>query len=179
MRVGSGTVNPDAGQLFTIKSLGVDIETICGCDYSERARVIYVALRTSVTSSECELYRINPVNSATAQLLGETLKFIALSTPSTERVRPTISIISPSAGSLPDRNVTLTGGASDNVFIDNVYVRIRQPGRDRFSRFRLATGTTSWSYSFVLKRGTTRVQARAVDASGNKSRVARVTYRFR
>jgi len=96
---------------------------------------------------------------------------LVAATKSTDTTGPTATITSPAAGSAQANgsNVTVSGTASDTGggVVAGVEVSL-----DGGSSWHAATGTTSWSYTYVQHGlGSTPVQVRAMDDSANKGAV--------
>jgi len=91
---------------------------------------------------------------------------------SSDTVKPTISIASPSSGStFTTSTITVSGIASDNVGISKVEVKVGA------GSWQLASGTTSWSKQVTLSPGSNTIYARATDTSENtKETSVTVTY---
>ncbi|WP_375437790.1 DUF4082 domain-containing protein, partial [uncultured Hymenobacter sp.] len=88
-------------------------------------------------------------------------------TASTDTQAPTVVINSPTAGaSLPSgQGVTVTGTASDASAVAGVEI-----STDGGTSWRLATGTTSWTYAWTPStQGLATIRSRAFDDSGNMS----------
>jgi hypothetical protein len=85
--------------------------------------------------------------------------------PSTDTTAPTSTITSPPASVADGSKVTLTGTAADTGGGVVAGVEVSTDGGDTWHE---ATGTTSWSYSWVAHGGPkTTIRWRAVDDSGN------------
>lgn len=79
-----------------------------------------------------------------------------------DTVKPTVTITSPSSGDTSaSTTVTISGTASDNVGISKV--QISKDGINWID----ATGTTSWSGTLTLNKGSNTIYAKATDTSGN------------
>jgi hypothetical protein len=85
-------------------------------------------------------------------------------TASSDSTRPSSSITSPAGGSSVSGTVTITGTASDvGGQVSGVHVSF-----DGGATWKLANGTTSWSYTWnVGASGPLNLKSRAVDDSGN------------
>lgn len=89
--------------------------------------------------------------------------------PPNDKKLPTVSITSPTANGRLLMPV-ITGKASDNVGVDEVFYRI---GDDEFA---LADGTNNWSANVSLQPGTNVVKVKSVDLAGNESVVLTRTF---
>ncbi len=82
-----------------------------------------------------------------------------------ETTLPKIAFTSPSDGARNSNGVvTVTGTASDNARVTQVFVRANNDATNQ-----LASGTTNWTASVTLVPGTNTITAYAVDSSGNHS----------
>ncbi|MCI0347946.1 MAG: Ig-like domain-containing protein, partial [Acidobacteriales bacterium] len=81
--------------------------------------------------------------------------------------RPTIAITSPASDlRITNDLITISGTASDNVGVSQVFYRVgNEP-------FQLASGTTTWSATIELTEGVNRIEAQCYDTDGNGSTVA-------
>lgn len=87
-------------------------------------------------------------------------------TKTTDTTKPTVTITSPAAGASQSNgaNVTVSGTAADT----GGRVAGVEVSTDSGTTWHAATGTTSWSYSFLQHgSGSTPIQVRAMDDSGN------------
>jgi hypothetical protein len=81
-------------------------------------------------------------------------------------VAPSVSIASPTAGSLLAGAVTVAGTAADNVGVSTVEIAVDG------GAFAPATGTTSWTFALsttAYASGSHTLTARATDAAGNRA----------
>ena len=77
---------------------------------------------------------------------------------------PKLTIVTPKNNiAVSNYNLIVTGTASDNVNVANVYYRVN--GGD----WQRAIGTINWQSTLILSGGTNRVDAKAIDDSGNES----------
>jgi len=82
--------------------------------------------------------------------------------PGGDKSPPQVSILSPPNDTvIASENVTVTGVASDDVAISTIELSTDN------ATWTPTSGTTSWSGSVLLKQGTNRIYARAIDTSGN------------
>src|SRR3989454_114342 len=82
--------------------------------------------------------------------------------PGGDKSPPQVSILSPPNDTvIASENVTVTGVASDDVAISTIELSTDN------ATWTPTAGTTSWSRSVLLKQGTNRIYARAIDTSGN------------
>jgi alpha-glucosidase (family GH31 glycosyl hydrolase) len=91
-----------------------------------------------------------------------------------ESVPPTINLMTPTNGATVSGTVSISGFASDNVAVARVEVSIDG------GAWTLASGTTTWSYSFNTQsvlNGLHTIAARATDSSGNTSPIPTATVR--
>jgi alpha-glucosidase (family GH31 glycosyl hydrolase) len=91
-----------------------------------------------------------------------------------ESVPPTINLMTPTNGATVCGTVSISGFASDNVAVARVEVSIDG------GAWTLASGTTTWSYSFNTQsvlNGLHTIAARATDSSGNTSPIPTATVR--
>lgn len=93
----------------------------------------------------------------------------------TDGTPPTITLLTPTNGSVAGGLLTISGTAADNTGLQRVEVRVdAQP-------WQIATGTTSWSFSLNTANylnGSRTISARATDLAGNLSAVSSVTARL-
>lgn len=85
---------------------------------------------------------------------------------STDVTPPAVTIVSPTAGTAIENGtlVTVTGSAEDS----GGRVAAVEVSTDGGTRWRLATGTTSWTHTYVQSgQGTVPIKVRAVDDSAN------------
>jgi hypothetical protein len=78
---------------------------------------------------------------------------------------PSVSIASPADGATVRGTITVTGAASDDVAVSTVELRVDS------GSYRLASGTTSWSFPLettAYSNGSHTITVRATDTSGNK-----------
>jgi hypothetical protein len=83
---------------------------------------------------------------------------------------PTVSIVSPAAGTTVGGTLTVSGSASDNVLLSKVELKVDS------GSYLPATGTTSWSRSIDTRayaNGSHTLLARATDSSGNQAWASR------
>lgn len=79
-----------------------------------------------------------------------------------DTVDPTVTIVSPAGGeTLPSRQVTVTGTASDNLGLARVEVSVDGV------QWVHAEGTTSWTRALTLAAGSNTIMVRATDVAGN------------
>ena len=92
-----------------------------------------------------------------------------------ETVKPTIQILTPTAGlQVSNATYTATGVAGDNVQISNVWYQLNTNDWDLTS---LSTGGTNWTAAnLALTPGTNVIRAYAVDTSGNVSTTNSVSF---
>ena len=91
-----------------------------------------------------------------------------------ESIPPTINLFAPANDSTVAGSISVSGTASDNVAVAKVEISIDG------GTWILASGTTSWSYSFntqTVLNGLHSISARATDGSGNVSSIPSVTVR--
>jgi hypothetical protein len=93
---------------------------------------------------------------------------LVMPTPSSDTQAPTVTITSPTSGTLANGSqVTVTGTASDNGGGQVAGVEVSLDGG---STWHPATGTTSWNYSGILQGdGAGSIKVRATDDSANTS----------
>jgi hypothetical protein len=115
------------------------------------------------------VYRISAepgdVLSATAHcsLSGAETGQASVTAPS-DSVLPSISILTPAkSASISTIQATIVGGASDDVGLARVEVRLAD------GSWHLAAGTTVWSAQLALRPGNNTIVARATDGSGNEA----------
>ena len=89
---------------------------------------------------------------------------LAVAAASTDTTAPATTITSPTGGTSVSGNVSITGTASDvGGLVAHVEVSV-----DGGATWRSATGTTTWTYSWVTSTvGAVTLKSRAVDDSGN------------
>ena len=86
---------------------------------------------------------------------------------------PTVWIDSPINGdTFTTATITVSGGASDNVGVSKVEVKVGS------GSWQLASGTTSWSKPVTLSPGSNTIYAKATDTSGNPSSQPSVTVTY-
>ena len=113
----------------------------------------------AVTNGQIYYYKVSAVNS-----VGEGVKSdeVSVTVPTIDTVLPTISISSPSNGqTFTTPTVTVSGTASDNVYVSKVEVSVGS------GSWQTASGTTSWSIQVTLNSGSNTIYARVTDTSGN------------
>jgi len=113
--------------------------------------------------------------SATAycSLGGDSTGFTTVSTgPPPDTTSPTIRIVRPSNLQVFNTSdIPVNGTASDDVALAKVEVRVNS------GAWTAASGTTAWSSSVTLVKGTNRIDAMATDTSGNTAAASvNVTY---
>ncbi len=87
-----------------------------------------------------------------------------LLSPLPDTTSPTIALTFPAEGTvLKSTSVTVSGTASDNVAVERV--ELSKDG----TNWVLADGTTSWSGTLTLQKGSNTIYARAMDISGNNA----------
>jgi len=99
---------------------------------------------------------------------GSLMNTLTPASKSTDTTAPTTTISSPAAGAsvVHGSRVTVTGTASDSGGV----VAGVEVSTDGGASWRAATGTTSWSYSYIQQgAGTATIRARAIDDSANYS----------
>ena len=90
--------------------------------------------------------------------------------------KPTLSITTPTSGQRWSNAVfNVTGTASDNVQVSNVWCQINGLGWNSATNF---NNWTNWSAGVTLLPGTNVVQAYAVDTSGNLSTTNTVSFQY-
>jgi hypothetical protein len=112
---------------------------------------------------------------------GETLRFrmttnLTFTANFVDVEKPVVSIMSPKAREHWSNSVfTVTGKASDNVGVADVYYSLNGSGWTSAST---ANGWTNWTANVTLALGTNTIAAYAVDTSGNVSATNKVTFTY-
>ncbi|MFQ5907297.1 MAG: PKD domain-containing protein [Thermoplasmata archaeon] len=95
------------------------------------------------------------------QMASTSRQVLVSNTPDT--TNPSVQIISPPDGAtLSSTTVTVTGTASDDVFLERVEI-----GTDKTDWALASVTGSSWSGTLTLREGQTTIHARAIDISGN------------
>ncbi|MCB9113237.1 MAG: DUF4082 domain-containing protein, partial [Anaerolineales bacterium] len=98
---------------------------------------------------------------------------LTAATASTDSTAPTVTITSPANGSnVPGGNITVTGTASDTGGV----VAAVKISTDGGTTWNLATGTTTWSYTFSAASQPVTVQVLAIDDSVNMGATSSVSF---
>jgi len=89
-----------------------------------------------------------------------------------DTVAPAVPINGPGVRTSRKALLRLTGLASDRNGVSRVEVKVGS------GVYRRASGTSRWSFTARLQSRTSRLEVRAIDRSGNASKVAMVTIRY-
>lgn len=166
----AGTPSPNTGTLFTQQRVGVDTTTDCGADVSPNTGKFYAAF-TSPLTSFTSLYVIDLGTAKNLTRVGQIgagslIRDIAVV--QEELNAPGVTITRPAGESVSTRsaNITIQGTTADDNVLESVRYRIIRNGRG--SSFRNVSGTTSFTFTVSLQRGTQTVQVVSTDIFGNQ-----------
>ena len=164
--------NVQSGQngIFTVTATGSP--PLCYQWYSNDVFISQATASTLVVSNvqaanDSTVYSVLVQNLAGATNASATLRVVPETTP------PKLNIVFPAPGQRVSNTVamvTVTGTASDNVAVSNVWVQIDGTG------WIMATGTVNWAASLPMMPGSNTVSAYAVDTSGNYSPTNNVNF---
>lgn len=167
---GTGDVVPSIAVVATL-----------GCDWTATEDAdwigIYQIIRNTDGTGEV-IYTVDGnlganSRSATITVAGKKFTVTQLSEPPPDVTAPTITFLTPAAGSRQtNTGITVTGRAADDVAVTSVEARVEQGAT--LGAWTPAEGTSSWSVAVSgLLPGTNTIRVRARDFAGNSNEMTR------